>query len=58
MSDADEITGILFCAKLNIGGRPIQGVFDKTQPVANKYNEGKMKRTLKGELEIVKLLKK
>ena len=36
-----------FHLKLNIGERPI----------ANKYREGKMKRTLKRELKYVKLLK-
>ena len=36
-----------FHLKLNIGERPI----------ANKYREGKMKRTLKRELKVLKLLK-
>ena len=39
--------GDKFHLKLNINGRPI----------ANKYREGKMKRTLKRELKDLKLLK-
>ena len=34
-----------FHLKLNIGGRPI----------ANKYREGKMKRTLKRELKVLEI---
>ena len=37
-----------FHLKLNIGGRPI----------ANKYREGKMKRTLKRELKVPELAEK
>ena len=37
-----------FHLKLNIGGRPI----------ANKYREGKMKRTLKRELKVLEIVKR
>ena len=37
-----------FLLKLNIGGRPI----------ANKYREGKMKRTLKRELKVREIVKR
>ena len=37
-----------FHLKLNIGGRPI----------ANKYREGKMKRTLKRELKVPEIAEK
>ena len=37
-----------FHLKLNIGGRPI----------ANKYREGKMKRTLKRELKVLEIAKR
>ena len=37
-----------FLLKLNIGGRPI----------ANKYREGKMKRTLKRELKVLEIVKR
>ena len=37
-----------FHLRLNIGGRPI----------ANKYREGKMKRTLKRELKVLEIVKR
>ena len=37
-----------FHLKLNIGGRPI----------ANKYREGKMKRTLKRELKVLEIVER
>ena len=37
--------GGIFHPKLNIGGRPI----------ANKYREGKMQRTLKRELKVLEI---
>ena len=37
-----------FLLKLNIGERPI----------ANKYREGKMKRTLKRELKVLEIVKR
>ena len=44
--------------QLKVGGKFLLKLNTGERPIANKYREGKMKRTLKRELKVLEIAKK